>query len=123
VNLEEPLYFSKDNTILVDDSLQKSVLNKNKNAIFLESWDRHIHGNKVLLETLSPWLKQLHEECQPDRQREFVDANQIGQFRMIPNSFRTDLLLDGLRESTRNFGSHYMLSRMNLVINLEGCRK
>jgi len=41
VNPKDPLYFSKNNTILVDDSLQKSVLNKNGNGIFLESLDHH----------------------------------------------------------------------------------
>ena len=51
--------FSKDNSLLIDDSPQKSVLNEDGNAIFLQTWDRSRQGDKFLMDTLGPWLKQL----------------------------------------------------------------
>jgi len=119
MNPKASVYFSKDYTILVDDCLQKSVLNYNRNVIFLESLDHHVHGDTVLMGTCAPWLKQLHKECQPSHLREYVNVNQIGQSPMTPSSYRTNLLLDGLRELAKNFRSYYVLLGMKLVIELE----
>lgn len=123
VNPEDPVYFSKDNTILVDDSPQKSVLNENGNGIFLESWNRYQRGDKLLMGTLAPWLKRLHEECPQGRLREYVDANRIGQSPVTSTSHRVDLLLDGFKEAARNFGSSFVLPGLNLVIEPEQCSK
>ena len=46
--------FNNDNTILVNDSPEKSVCNESGNAIFLESWSRHEPDNNFLVDTLAP---------------------------------------------------------------------
>ena len=48
--------FNNDNTILVDDSPEKSVCNESGNAIILESWSYHERDNNFLVDTLAPWL-------------------------------------------------------------------
>ena len=72
---EDPQFFNDKNTILIDDSPQKSVLNENGNGIFLEKWIPHERGDNVLMGSLAPWLKRLHKECQPGCLREYVDEN------------------------------------------------
>ena len=42
--------FSNNNTILIDDSLEKSVCNKSGNAIFLSLWVIHLHVKRTFLE-------------------------------------------------------------------------
>ena len=46
--------FDNDNTILINDSLEKSVCNESGNAIFLESWSRHQRDDNFLLATFAP---------------------------------------------------------------------
>ena len=91
-----------ENTILIDDSPQKGVLNENGNGLFLESWNRHRHGDKVLLESLAPWLKRLHEECPLGCLREYVNANRIGVSPVMATSYMGMELLVGLRDSAKN---------------------
>ena len=52
--------FTNDNTILIDDSPEKSVYNESGNAIFLESWSRNELESNYLLDTLAPWLTRLN---------------------------------------------------------------
>ena len=111
--------FSKDNTLLIDDSPQKSVLNENRNAIFLESWDRSQRGDNFLMGSLAPWLKHLHEDCQLGPLKEFVEANRIGSPPVSPFSNGVEHLLDGLRKSAGNFRSRFILPGMGLVIEPE----
>ena len=54
---DDLLSFSKENSILIDDSPQKGILNEIGNGLFLERWNRYKRGDKVLLESLAPWLK------------------------------------------------------------------
>ena len=112
-----------ENTILIDDSPQKGVLNENGNGLFLKSWTRHQRRDKVLLESLAPWLKRLHEECPPGCLREYVNANQIGVSPVTATSYREMELLDGLKESAKNMGSKFFLPGLDLAIEPEKCRK
>ena len=120
---DDPLSFNMENTILIDDSLQKGVLNENGNGLFLESWNHHRCGDKVLLESLAPWLKRLHEECPPGCLREYVNANRIGVSPVTATSYRGMELLVGLKESAKNMGSCFFLPGLSLAIEPEMPRK
>ena len=66
-------YFTNDNTILIDDSPEKSVCNESGNAIFLESWSRNEPESNYLLDTLAPWLTRLNTQCMPGFLWEYID--------------------------------------------------
>jgi hypothetical protein len=119
----DPTSFNKDNTILIDDSPAKGVLNENGNGIFVDSWNRDVHGDDVLLGTLIPWLKRLHNDCPLGCLREFVDAHRIGEPPLTLSSNQADHIVDGMRESARNFGNRFVLPGMNLVIESQRHRK
>ena len=51
--------FSKENTLLIDDSPEKSVCNEIGNAIFLQPWEHRLRGDKFLMESLVPWFRLL----------------------------------------------------------------
>ena len=70
--------FTKDNTILIDDSPEKNVCNESGNAIFLESWSRNELESNYLLDTLAPWLSRLNTQCMPGFLQEYIDQNRIG---------------------------------------------
>ena len=70
--------FSNENTILINDSPQKSVCNESGNAIFLESWSCHHVENDFLLGTLALWLSRLNNYCMSGELRKYVDQNRIG---------------------------------------------
>ena len=67
--------FTNDNTILIDDSLEKSVCNESENAIFLESWSQNEPESNYLLDTLAPWLSRLNTQCMSGFLWEYVDQN------------------------------------------------
>ena len=52
--------FTKENTLLIDDSREKSVCNESGNAIFLKPWTHEDQNDNVLLGQLLPWLESLH---------------------------------------------------------------
>ena len=63
--LEEASSYKENNTILIDDSPEKSILNNPGNAIFLKSWKHTIKNyssNNYLCTELAPWLERLHKE-------------------------------------------------------------
>ena len=70
--------FTNDNTILIDDSPEKSVYNESGNAIFLESWSRNEPESNYILDTLAPWLTRLKTQSMPGFLRKYVDRNRIG---------------------------------------------
>ena len=95
------------NTILIDDSPEKSVCNESGNAIFLESWSRHHVESDFLLGTLAPWLSRLNNYCLPGELRKYVDQNRIGS---SPSAADDPLLLHmmrGMALSAKNVGVHY----------------
>ena len=55
--------FTKENTLLIDDSREKSVCNESGNAIFLKPWMHEDQNDNVLLGQLLPWLESLHNGC------------------------------------------------------------
>ena len=55
--------FRKKNTIIIDDNLMKHILNYSKNVLFQVSWssDGASQNDTFLMDTLLPWLRQLHQ--------------------------------------------------------------
>ena len=70
--------FTKENSLLIDDSRKKSVCNESGNAIFLKPWTHEDQNDNVLLGRLLPWLESLHNGCPTGQLREYVNANRIG---------------------------------------------
>ena len=99
--------FDKDNTLLVDDSPEKSVCNENGNAIFLQSWSRSQRGDDVLMGSLAPWLRQLHSSCAPGNLRQYVERNRIGRAPLHPSDPLYSHIVRGLAQSSSNFGCSY----------------
>jgi hypothetical protein len=64
-------------------------------------------------------LKNQHHVCEPNCLREFVEANRIGVSQLTASSDVADLILDGFRKSADNFGSHFELPGMRLMIQPE----
>jgi hypothetical protein len=65
--LREAFRYKENNTILIDDSPEKSILNYTGNAIFLKSWKhtvRNCLSDSYLCTELAPWLERLHKERQ-----------------------------------------------------------
>jgi hypothetical protein len=63
--LEDATRYKKNNTILIDDSPEKSILNNTGNVVFLKSWKysvRNSTSNAYLTAKLGPWLESLHKE-------------------------------------------------------------
>ena len=55
--------FRKKNTIIIDDSPVKHILNNSENVLFPVSWSSDGAGQNdtFLMDTLLPWLRQLHQ--------------------------------------------------------------
>ena len=99
--------FNIDNTILIDDSLKKSVCNRRGNAIFLELWSCHHVDNNFLMDTLAPWLNRMNVYCAPSQFRTYIDQNQIGCPPLVADD---PLLLHMMHEMAllaKNVGIHY----------------
>ena len=99
--------FTNDNTILIDDSPEKSVYNESGNAIFLESWSRNEPESNYLLDTLAPWLTRLNAQCMPGFLREFVDRNRIGCPPLAADDPLLLHMMRGMALSAKNVGVHY----------------
>lgn len=116
------ILFTEDNTLLVDDSPEKSVCNHNGNAIFLETWTRQQRHDEFLMGSLAPWLRNLHLNCAPGSLREFVDHNRIGCPPLPASDPLLRHIISGMRESSASLGFRYELPGIGLVIDPESCR-
>ena len=104
--------FNNDNTILVDDSPEKSVCNESGNAIFLESWNRHEPNNNFLVDTLAPWLNRMSLSCMPGQLREYIDKNWIGSPPLAADDPLLLHMMQGMALSAKNVGVHYNVIRV-----------
>ena len=71
--------FTDANTIVVDDSSSKHILNKLENVVLLQSWS-NLGGSDCqtyLLNDLFPWIQRLHE-CDDHGLLLFRKPNPIG---------------------------------------------
>ena len=67
------LPFTNDNTILIDDSPNKSVYNERGNVTFLELWSRNEPESNYLLDTLAPWLSLLNMHCMSGLLQKYIN--------------------------------------------------
>ena len=99
--------FTNDNTILIDDSPEKSVCNESGNAIFLESWSQNEPESNYLLDTLAPWLTRLNTQCMPRFLWEYVDRNRIGYSSLAADDPLLLHMMRGMALSAKNVRVHY----------------
>ena len=83
--------YSAENTIIVDDSPMKHVLNPAENVILPETWAYAGAGqaDTYLMDTLLPWVLQLHVN-QEQGIRTFRNLNKIGRPMMCEDLFDLD---------------------------------
>jgi hypothetical protein len=97
--LGEASRYKKKNTILIDDSPEKSILNDTWNAIFLKSWKHTVRNSTsdgFLTIDLGPWLERLHKEGRGEVPG-FVNSNRLGVNPLVPGDVLYDLVMDELR--------------------------
>jgi hypothetical protein len=96
--LREASRYKKKNTILRDDSPEKSILNDTRNAVFLKSWKhtmRNSASDGFLTTDLGPWLERLHKEGRGEVPG-FVNSNHLGFNPLVPGDVLYDLVMDEL---------------------------
>jgi len=74
------LKFSIKSTIIVDDSLQKHVLNEPANVVLPHPWSEGVKGerDRFLVDELLPWIRCLHL-CRGNGFRSFRWNDNIGR--------------------------------------------
>ena len=115
--------FTKENTLLIDDSREKSVCNESRNAIFLKPWTHEDQNDNVLLRRLLLWLESLHNRCPAGQLRQYVNANRIG---LGPPTRDDDLvqeMMAVMRECARERGARYEIPWLNVVVERRPCRR
>lgn len=111
--------FTSDNTLLIDDSPEKSVCNESGNVLFLNTWTRMHTRDNFLMESLAPWLRNLHSNCAPGHLREYVDMNRIGCGPLPVSDPLHSHIVRGMRDSAAKFGFRYELPNIRLVVERE----
>jgi hypothetical protein len=92
--------YKKSNTILIDDSPEKSILNDSGNVVFLKSW-KHIVRNSssddYLIREVGSWLKRLHTKGQ-GQVLKYVNNHQLGVNLLVPGDVLYEIVIDGLKK-------------------------
>ena len=114
--------FTKENTLLIDDSREKSVCNKSGNAIFLKPWTHEDQNDNVLLGGLLPWLESLHNDCPAGQLREYVNANRIGLGPTRDDDLVQEMMAV-MRECARERGARYEIPWLNVVVEHHPSRR
>ena len=99
--------FNNENTILINDSPEKSICNEIGNAIFLESWSCHHVENNFLLGILALWLSLLYMYCILGEFRKYVDQNQIDSSPLAANDPLLLHKMQGMALFVKNVKVHY----------------
>jgi hypothetical protein len=93
--------YKENNTILIDDSPEKSILNNTGNVVFLKSWKhtvKNCSSDNYLYTELAQWLERLHIEGQGEV-AQFVNNNRLGVNPLVPGDTLYDLVMDGLKKT------------------------
>ncbi len=53
--------FNEHNTIIIDDSREKHVVNEPENVVLPVSWSEHDVSDRFLVDELLPWIQRLHQ--------------------------------------------------------------
>ncbi len=102
-----PVQFNRDNTLLIDDSPEKSVCNESGNAIFLNSWNRKMEDDRFLMDNLAPWLRLLNSECGPGQLVEYVNRNRIGSPPLAADSALAKHIIRGMGLASKYSGVNF----------------
>ena len=85
--------FNSGNTIIVDDSPLKHIMNRPENVLLPNPWSNCGNGDRdtSLLRTLLPWFQRLHLACN-DGLKSFREhgPNRIGQKMLCNERNRTE---------------------------------
>ena len=57
--------YKKNNILLIDNSIEKNILNNTENVVFLKSWKHTIKNSLTcayLSRQLGPWLEKLYKK-------------------------------------------------------------
>jgi hypothetical protein len=93
--------YKENNTILIDDSPEKNILNNTWNVVFLKSWKHTVKNclsDNYLCTELAPWLERLHREGQGEV-AQFVNKNHLGVNLLVPGDTLYELVMDGLKKT------------------------
>ena len=115
--------FTKENTLLIDDSREKSVCSERRNAIFLKPWTHDDENDNVLLGRLLPWLESLHNGCPAGQLRQYVNANRIGLGPPTRDDYLVQEMMALMREAARERGARYEIPWLNVVVERRPCRR
>jgi len=115
--------FSAHNTLLIDDSPDKSICNENGNAIFLETWSHTKRRDDVLLTELLPWLRRLESSCLEGGLLQYVNENRIGANPLDRDDYSVRQILEGMTESAQVMGARFDLPGLGLVVERRRRRK
>jgi NLI interacting factor-like phosphatase len=108
--------FHAHNTLLIDDSPDKSICNFNGNAIFLDTWSHAKRRDDVLMGELLPWLKRLHSDCRNGELLQYVDGNRIGNKPLGRDDYQAKHIVEAMRVSMEVMGARFELPGIGLVI-------
>lgn len=100
--------FNSENTIIVDDSPLKHIMNDSKNVLLPNSWSNDGNGNRdtFLLRTLLPWFQRLHlARDQGLKLFREHGPNRIGQKMLCDERNRTEYnkVMELVRGSSPNY--------------------
>ena len=115
--------FTKENTLLIDESREKSVCNESGNTIFLKPWTHEDENDNVLLGRLLPWLESLHNGCPAGQLRQYVNANRIGLGPPTRDDNLVQQMMTVMRECARERGARYEIPWLNVVVERRPCRR
>jgi hypothetical protein len=92
--------FSSSNTIIVDDSREKHVLNEPENVVLPMSWSQHHAADRFLVDELLPWIQRLHQ-CRGQGLLSFRREDNIGRRMLIeePDTQEYDELMSAIENS------------------------
>ena len=129
--LSEALFSNNDggspidatNTLLIDDSPERSVCNENGNAIFLETWSHTKRKDNVVMGDLLPWLQWLHSSCPDGGFQQYEEDNRIGSNLLDRHSSYLQRIMDAMKESAEVTSSRFKLLGIGVVIEKRRHRK
>ena len=92
--------FSSSNTIIVDDSREKHVLNEPEIVVLPILWSQHDVVDRFLVDELLPWIQRLHQ-CRGQGLLSFRREDNIGHRMLIeePDTQEFDELMSAIENS------------------------
>ena len=111
-NLSKALFvgstlLDQENTIFIDDNLEKYLCNDQGNCLFLKAWSPLDSTDNFFMRMLALWLLQLHDNCNRGQLRDFVNSNRIGVPPFATNSKELLHIAKGMALSSKNIHTKY----------------